>query len=210
MKEENKKHVEYLLKKSRMKEANGLNGGRELEEAVAVVMQNPAPQEEVAAHVENYTELALSLLEESLSDIPAGRAVQFLTVMDREYARFKEVYKQYKKAECSGAGLYAQFDRFYAASDYLSGILGDIGDGGTVSIPELDNIQDVTVNYTGSAEMDVYLDALDKILDYYDALIAVIHKAVETGGKIMYSTISFCMDTANMYTCGIINFLKEN
>ena len=204
--ENDKKQIERLLKKSDIKEANGMNCSEELTEVLKLIAMHPAPMEEVDAYRNWYTTLALSLLKEPLSDIPMGRVTQFTKILNAEYNAFREECKGKKRPVC----ICNQFDRLEAVSEYLDYVIMDLSDKEEfVETPELNNIEMELVNAEPNCEASVYIDTIEKTLDYYDAVIKLLNKGVETNDIALMSVTIFYLATTNLYLHYSIEYMRE-
>ena len=208
---DDRKQIEHLLKKSDVKEANGMDYKKELIEIFQLIslhQSNPIAHE---AYRNRYIQVALSLLNEPLSDIPMGRVVQFLNVFKREFASFKDMYNKYKEKNISALELKEQYERFSSVLKYLCKLLSENGDHETTYIQELDEIPELKDNVlveVGETDINKYYESLEYAFLYYEYMISFVQKAIDTNDKALLNATSFCIGAENLYVNCIIDFFK--
>jgi len=205
-KNDNKTQIERLLKKADIKEINGINCTEEVLDAIDLLLQNPVPEEVVDTYVSEYTTLALSLLEEPLSDIPMGQVMQFTKLVNKEYETFKDMFKN----KCESLIICQQFWRLNAASEYLSDIIMKLSDKEEfIETPELNEIKMELVKVNPDDDISVYTDAIEKTFEYYDAVIKLLMQGVETNNVALMSVAIFYLTTTNLYNHYTIEYMEE-
>ena len=84
--------IQRLGTKYDIKEANGTDGSKELHEMLTTLGSTIDNSDgHVYAFIAKTEALAKTLINEPLSDIPMGRIMQLIPIMEREYECFKDI-----------------------------------------------------------------------------------------------------------------------
>lgn len=198
--EKDRKEIKKLLNKSKIKVANGMNDSAEMEQILQLMALHPAPQDEVSAYVENYQKLALSLLDEPLSDIPMGRVLQFQKVFEKELENFNVVYKKYKNKDIDIEAFLKQHEMFNAACESLDDALVENGDKETNYFPEMDKItENLIIIQSDETDIDKYYESLESLFAYFKSVSSFINQAIETNDKGLINAIAYNLGSGNLY-----------
>lgn len=198
--EKDRKEIKKLLNKANIKVANGMNDSAEMEQILQLMALHPAPQDEVSAYVEKYQKLALSLLDEPLSDIPMGRVLQFQKVFEKELENFNVVYKKYKNKDIGIEAFLKQHEMFNAACESLDDALVENGDKETNYFPEMDKItENLIIIQSDETDIDKYYESLESLFAYFKSVSSFINQAIETNDKGLINAIAYNLGSGNLY-----------
>ena len=209
---ERDKNIEKAFLKYDIKEANGIDTSKELEEMLETATSNVDNSDgHIDKFINEYHALAESLVGERLSDIPMGRVVQLLPVMEREYDKLKNVYNDFKHKKCSGSSVSKQYDNHYAVTETLATAFIELGNNETTYIPELDELDVAKRNAPNIArqkDLNIFLEAMEYWFEIFDPLITLAKKAYETNDKSLYNAIGQNISIKNLYAGIIADFFE--
>lgn len=208
--EQDKKEIERLLHKSDIKEVNGMDSAEDIDAALCLMSEHGADKEDVDSYVNDYTNTALSLLGEPLSEIPRGRIVQFLSILECELKHVVTAYEECKKQNIEPADFMTQYNAFHAAGMYLSDLLMESGDKETMYIPGLDEIEVYTnmpLIDVGKASLEKHHEVIAHAFSCFDCFISFARQAIENNDTALMSAVSFNIDLMGMYLHHIIDFV---
>lgn len=196
------KQISRLLKKCDIKDANGIDSSEELTTALQIMAENSASQEEIDAYKMTNKELALSLLDEPLSDIPMGQVIQFVKLVKREYDTFKQAVNRNENV-CN------QFKRFNAVSEYLDDIIAGLSDEGEfIETPELNTIGVEFIDLDENSDAELCLNEIKNKFEYSDAVIRLLEQGVTDNNIPLMSVTSFYLTIVTLYLHYIIEQLE--
>lgn len=204
--------VKRLMRKIEVKDANEMDNSEEWNKVFQIMSEHGASREDVDAYREHYTQTALSLLKEPLSDIPRGRMLQFLNIFENELNKYKESFRLFRNKKVDISALMEQYDKFSSVLSYFSNLLVENGDHETDYIPGLDKTDAYRNNKLidiEESDINEYYKAVEQAFDCYSCLAEYAIKSIENADAALMNAVSFNMDVLDLYINGIMEFIEN-
>lgn len=204
--------VKRLMRKIEVKDANEMDNSEEWNKVFQIMSEHGASREDVDAYREHYTQTALSLLKEPLSDIPRGRMLQFLNIFENELNKYKESFRLFRNKKVDISALMEQYDKFSSVLSYFSNLLVENGDHETDYIPGLDETDAYRNNKLidiEESDINEYYKAVEQAFDCYSCLAEYAIKSIENADAALMNAVSFNMDVLDLYINGIMEFIEN-
>lgn len=204
--------VKRLMRKIEIKDANEMDNSEEWNKVFQIMSEHGASREEVDAYREHYTQTALSLLKEPLSDIPKGRMLQFLNIFENELNKYKEVFQLFMNQKVDISVLMNQYDKFSSVLSYFSDFLVENGDHETDYIPGLDETDAYRNNKLidiGESKLSEHYEAVEHAFACYECLTEYTRNAIENADAALMNAVSFNMDVLNLYINRVMEFIES-
>lgn len=210
--EKDRKEIKRLIKKSEIKEVNGMDYSDELEQTLTLMAEHTPDKEKMDKYRMYHKELALTALGEQLSDIPMGRLIQFQNVFEKELDKFKGTYLEYRNGKTTVEAVVDEYERFCAVIEYFDNILKENSEDDKYEIPGLADedvfTKCVTVD-VDETDISKYYESLEYIFRCFECLARYARKIIDKNDKTLMSVLSFELGLHNVYTNGLIEFFRE-
>ena len=208
--------IQRLGTKYDIKEANGTDGSKELHEMLTTLGSTIDNSDgHVYAFIAKTEALAKTLINEPLSDIPMGRIMQLIPIMEREYECFKDICNKYMNGDkdISASMIREQFDRFYAISEFTATSFRNLGDHKTIMWPEFTELNKnepdvINLAKIKANDMDTLLVAFENWTHVYDNLIIAMKNVFESKDMEHFNSVFFVIGVENVYAGDIVRLLE--
>lgn len=204
--------IKKLMHKIEVKDVNEMDNSEEWNKVFQIMSEHGASREEVDAYREHYTQTALSLLEEPLSDIPRGRMLQFLSIFENELNKYKEAFRLFRNQKVDISALMEQYDKFSSVLSYFSDFLLENGDHKTDYVPGLDETDAYRNNKPidiGESKLSEHYEAVEHAFACYECLAEYARNAIENADTVLMNAVSFNMDVLNLYINRVMEFIES-
>lgn len=210
--EKDRKEIKRLIKKSEIKEVNGMDYSDELEQTLTLMAEHTPDKEKMDEYRMYHKELALTALGEQVSDIPMGRLIQFQNVFEKELDKFKDTYFEYRNGKTTVEAVVDEYERFCAVIEYFDNILKENSEDDKYEIPGLADedvfTKCVTVD-VDETDISKYYESLEYIFRCFECLARYARKIIDKNDKTLMSVLSFELGLHNVYMNGLIEFFRE-
>lgn len=205
---EDRKEIERLLNKSKIKEANNLDSIKEIEKVCALMVKNGPTMEEMKEYKDRIRNIVLSLMAEPMSDIPKGQIIQLIQLEKKELDNFKSTYFEYKAGISTIGDLKEQHTKVNAVMQCLDEILMSFVQSEEYEeIPEVEKVVNNAIQVNIDDSIIECQRALEYMIIYFDVLFPYMNKITETYESKLINTIMFHMGIGNLYTGQIIDII---
>ena len=199
--EKDRKEIKRLIKKTEIKEVNGMDYSDELEQTLTLMAEHTPDKEKMDEYRMYHKKLALIALGEQVSDIPMGRLIQFQNVFEKEL-----------DGKTTVEAVVDEYERFCAVIEYFDNILEENSEDDKHEIPGLANEEVFTKCVTvdvDETDISKYYESLEYIFRCFECLARYARKIIDKNDKTLMSVLSFELGLHNVYTNGLIEFFRE-